>query len=182
MAVEKILDLVKVKHFEWVSPVVYAIWAAFLLKHSFYEVIHFDLFDHDVWFIICWSGKWNSASKVTIQGNCPLTFTFPFCYDALHVFNFSFVKYMHLGEKCVWFFSASVNILSTEEVHFLLEMWNVVSRLQFFGFSFVFQCCFVNSTVNYTGLYHLFPQRHPQKKKRQAEWRRISMWMTLHIL
>lgn len=95
-----------------------------------------------------------------------------------------------LSNMCIWvknvfvFFSASVNILSTEEAHFLLEMWNVVSRLQFFGFSFVFQCCFVKSTVNYTGLYHPFPQRHPPspKKKRQAEWKKISMWMTLHIL
>lgn len=152
MAVERILDLVKVKHFEWVSPVVQAIWAPFLLKNSFYEVVHFHLFDHDVWFIVCWSGKWNLASKVTIQANCPLTF--PFLSAMMHCTRLIFL----LSNMCIWvknvfgFFSASVNILSTEDVHFLLEMWNVLSRLQFLSFSFIFQRCFVNSTVNYSGL------------------------------
>lgn len=42
----------------------------------------FGFSEHDVLFIICCPGKWNSASRVTIQANCSLTFTLPFCSHA----------------------------------------------------------------------------------------------------
>lgn len=176
------LDLAKVKHFEWVIPVVHAIQTTFLSKRSFYEVVNFDLFDHHMWFIICWSGKWNSASKVTVQANCPLTFTFPFCCDALHMFNFSFVKYVYLGEKCVCFFSLHLLIFYPQkryisylkcEVYF--QGYNsLISPLSFSVALWAALWITLASVI-------FFSSEAPTQKT-QAEWRRISVWMTLHIL
>lgn len=69
------------------------------------------------------SGKWKSASKVAIQANCPLTFSLPFCCDAMQIFNFSFVKYVHLSEKYVLFFlSASVKVYSQRRYIFAINV------------------------------------------------------------
>lgn len=151
------------------SPIVHVIWASFLLKHSFYEVL--NAFVH-FFFFLWWCVIYHllvQKGKFSKQGHHSSYLPFDFytsfllwCNADIYFFFYEICAFK--GKVYSFFKFTSVKVYSHKRCIFAINVK--------YNFKVIILWCLlcvsvllVNSIVNYPGLHHLFPQRHTHKKK-----------------